>query len=164
MNFFAKNKIIIGLAILCISLLSCGKDIPCDDAISTLNFISFPDSETDTIILRRFNKSTNFTAPIDTFFLNNLNSSYSKSHDTLEIGNPFKGDNGLKSKYDYEIYIPQTSRLFILSDIVEEFSQTKGGGLFSMDKRGCINTIKSYKLNGQLISGEYNYYRFYMKR
>ncbi len=164
MNFLEKNKFIIGLSVFCISLLSCGKDVPCDDETSTLSFISFPDTETDTIILRRFTKATNFNTPIDTFLLNKFNSSYSKYNDTLEIGNSFGGDNGLKSKYDYEIYIPQTNRLFRVNDIVEDFLHTRGGGLFSWDKRGCVNTIKSYRLNGQLISGEYNYYRFYIKR
>jgi hypothetical protein len=93
-----------------------------------------------------------------------LNSSYDRFNDTLQIGNSFGGDNGLKSKYDYEIYLPQTNRIFRISEINEEITHTSGGGLFSMDKRGCVNPVKSYKLNGQLISGEYNYYRFYIKR
>ena len=164
MNYFRNSILVLGLNIFCICLLSCGKDIPCDDATSTLNFISFPDTETDTIILKRFTKATNFVTPVDTFFFNKLNSSYAVFSDTLEIGNSFGGDNGLKSKYDYEIYLPQTNKIFRISEIIEEFTHTRGGGLFSMDKRGCVNPIKSYKLNGQLVSGEYNYYRFYIKR
>ena len=155
----------ISLCIFCIFLFSCGKTIPCDDAVSGLNFISFPDTETDSIIIKRFAKATNFVSLIDTFFITNLNSTYLKSNDTLEIVNSFGGDQGLKSKYDYEFYLPQTNRFFKITEITEELTNTSGGGgLFSMDKRGCVNPIKSYKLNGQLVSGEYNYYRFFIKR
>jgi len=163
-NYFKKSILILGLPVFCNSLLSCNKDIPCDDAISTLHLISFPDIETDTIIVKRFSKATNFVTLIDTFFITNLNSSYDRFNDTLQIGNSFGGDNGLKSKYDYEIYLPQTNGIFRISEINEEITHTRGGGLFSMDKRGCVNPVKSYKLNGQLISGEYNYYRFCIKR
>lgn len=163
MNFYSKSIFLLGLSIFCIFLLSCNKEISCNEATSTLNFISFPNIETDTIILKRFTKATNFTTPVDTFSIHNSNSSYERFNDTLQIGNSFGGDNGLKSKYDYEIFLPHSNRIFRISEITEEFTHITGGGLFSMDKRSCVNLIKSYKINGQLVNGDYNYYRFYIR-
>jgi hypothetical protein len=164
MTLIKKYIYFVGLIIFCNCFLSCDKSIPCASATSSLIFVTFPDTETDTIIIRSFAKGTNFATLVDTFFINKLNSSYTISNDTLQIGNSFGGVNGLKSKYDYEIYLPQTNRLFKISEIIEEINHTTGGGLFSMDARGCINPIKSYKLNGLFISGDYNYQRFYIKR
>ena len=162
MKIHKNNIIFLGLTIFCaISLFSC-KEVPCGPAIPQLNFISFPDSETDTIFIRRFIKSSNFSTLLDTFFIDKHNSRYLISNDTLDIGSSFNGDNGLLSKYDYEIFIPQTSQLFKISEINEENSSHRVG--LSMDKTSCTNTIKSYKLNGQLISGDYNYYRFFITR
>jgi hypothetical protein len=149
------------LYIICYFLLSC-KEFPCYPAISQLALISFSDVETDTLILRRYAKATNFTTLIDTFLINRSNSTYFKSNDTLRIFNLFGGDQGLKSKYDYEIYVPQLNRLFRITDIVEEFNKTRSGpGEVVVH---CSDPIKSYKLNGQLITGNYNYYMVYIRK
>lgn len=164
MRYLRNNAILSMVGLFCIGVLSCNKEIPCNEASATLNFIAFPDSETDTIIVKSYTKATNLTQLVDSFFIDKANSSYLLLTDTLQIGNTFGGDNGLKSTYDYEIFLPQTNRVFTITAITEVQKSTKGGGLFSMDSRGCSNPITSYKLNGQLFSGEYNYFRFYLRR
>ena len=155
-----KQYFFLGLLIV-ITLFAC-KEYPCNKAISEISFIAFQRNETDTIIIRKFEKATNFNQLVDTFLLNQFNSSYNLSNDTFTVSSTYGNDMGLLSKYDYEVYLPQINRDYKLTEITEDI-QSRNAGL-SMDKVGCINPIKSYKINGLLVSGEYNYYIFYLHK
>lgn len=145
------------LLVICITIISCSYE--CNNATANIGFLSFPVNETDTIIVRKFTKSSNFKSLIDTFSLNQNNSSYQSSNDTLEIYNTFGTDDGLLGKYDYEIYLPEINRLYQISEITEEFRSINTG--LSCNKVGCINYFRSYKVNGQLINGN-SYHPFYL--
>jgi hypothetical protein len=122
----------------------------CSNATSTITLIGFTSRETDTIIVRKFSKATNFATIIDIFLVNKTNSSYYQKNDTLEISASYKTDNGLLSKYDYEIYVPYNNKLYQISEIKEDYKSINSG----CKKVGCINSITSYKLNGQIIIGD----------
>ncbi len=154
---------LIGFFLICFSILFSKCNVPCYTATANIGFISFQDSETNTIILRRYSKATNFATLVDTFLINKSNSSYDKLNDTLQVFNNYGGDQGLKSKYDYEVYLPQSNRLFQISEIAEWFMMQKAS--IAMDQLyHCIDPIVSYKLNGQLISGNSDYSTFYIKK
>lgn len=140
---------------------SCG-EYQCTEAQPSISFIGFQNNETDTVIVRRYLKSTNFTSLVDSSLVYATNSSYQRSTDTLEIFHFFGTDDGFLSKYDYEVYLPKNLRLFRINDIAEEFRSIKKG--LSSNKVGCINFIRSYRLNGGLISGQNNYQSFYLIR
>lgn len=71
---FIKNYYPFGQIFLSISLFGCGKNIPFEPAKAQLNFISFSEAETESIIVRSFVKGSNFTSLVDTFIINKLNS------------------------------------------------------------------------------------------
>ena len=152
---------VLSLLIICLLIASCGS-YPCSNATPSISFVAFTPNETDTIIVKRFIKSTNFSSLADSFKVYAGNSTYQRSTDTLEIFFPFGTDNGFLSKYDYQVYLPKNSRRFQISEINEEFRSLKKG--LSMDKVGCENFITSYRLDGNLIAGAANYYTFYLHR
>jgi hypothetical protein len=127
---------------------SCGKSFPCIDALGVLNFVSLADSATDSIILKKFIKDSGFTSLVDSIIITKNNSIYEKSNDTLHIEPPPLGEYFIDTHYDYEVYMPVVNRVFKITDIVQEQTEMNEGGLFSMDKRVCVNPLKSYKVNG----------------
>ena len=142
--------------------LSVCKEYPCNPATSNMAFVAFRSDETDSILVKKYSKASNFTTLIDSFLLTPGNSSFEQRNDTLFVRNSFGTDNGFLSKYDYEITLPETGRQFLITAITEEYRSYKSG--LSMDKRGCVNFISSYISNGQLISGQPNYYTFYFQK
>ena len=129
-----------------ILLSSCGRSRPCIDAAAILNFVSFADSATDSIILKKFIKDSGFTSLVDAIIITKNNSIYQKSNDTLHIEPPPSGDYVIDIHYDYQVYMPVVNRVFKITDIVQEQTEMNAG--ISMDKTVCVNPIKSYKVNG----------------
>ena len=134
----------------------------CSNATSTISFVNFQSNETDTLIVRKFIKAENFTKILDSFVLNNLTSGYYQSNDTLKIIEAYKTDNGLLSSYDYEIFLPEISKTYKITEIVENLQSINKG--LSNTKEGCINSISSYKVNGQLKPGNIYGSTFYLNR
>lgn len=143
------------------TLFSCG-EYPCTRASSRFVLIGFPENETDTVIVRKYVKGTSFTTLLDTFLLDSHNNSFYQLNDSLEITAAYGTDNGLTSEYDYQIALPNAGKTYQLTKITEEIRTIRTG--LSMDKVGCINPVKSYELNGRLISGSNDYYFFYIRK
>jgi hypothetical protein len=146
------------------SLLAACKDFPCDRAAPQMGFISFTPAETDTVIVRRFNKASGFATVVDSFLVDSANAVYLSSAGNLLIIHQFGGAHGLSSEYDYQIFIPATGRTYQITEMVEVFMSSGKTGIFSMDKQACTNAITSYKLDGQLVTGKANYSVLYMQR
>lgn len=128
---------------------------------SHIALVSFLPEETEEVIVRKFEKDSNFTNATDSFSLNRYNSTYQKTNDTLIIFASYGSDNGLLSKFDYEIYLPVNDRLYQISEITETFESMNVG--LSCTKEECMNTIRSYKINGQLMDGNPEY-TFYLRK
>jgi len=131
----------------------------CVDAESSITLSGFTNNETDTIIVRKFAKSANFTTMLDTFFVTEANTSYNRINNTLHLFVSFDPDHGLSSGYDYEIYIPENNKLYQISEIVENYESKNTG----CKKVRCINSIASYKINGKIIPAEDGYTIFIPK-
>ena len=131
-----------------LTIISC-KEYPCSHATGNISITGFSVNETDTVIVRKYAKSTNFTTPLDTFVVDSLNSSYLRKGNVLEIyGSISHGnDYGLLSTFDYEIYLPKPNRLFQISELTEK-QESRSTGFLNMDHRGCNNGFNSYKVNG----------------
>ena len=142
-----------------LTFFSCSYE--CSNATVNFSLVSFQPGETDTIIVRKFTKMSNFMSLLDTFSLNQFNSFFSNTNDTLDVRYSFGTDNGLLSKYDYEIYLPAISRLYKISEINEEFRSINQG--LSCKKIGCINSIKSYRMNGELTNVNSYYTLYFIK-
>jgi len=139
--------------------LSC--EYSCGEAELSISLIGFTSNETDTIIVRKFSKSTGFSTIIDTFLLNEKNSGYYLTNDTLEINASYGTDNGLLSRYDYEIYMPESNKLYQVSEIMENYRSESNSGC---KKEYCLNSITSYKVNGKLIPAEEYVYTLYITK
>ena len=125
------------LIVFTLLIASCG-DYPCSKAELQFGLIGFSDTETDTIILRRFTKDG---TPKDTFLLNNIQ--FQRNQDTLRMV-AFPGSAILESDYNYEIFFPSAAKLIHITDIKEEQLYRNPPG-----KVGCMNSISGYTLNGQ---------------
>ena len=146
--------------IFCITLLTACGSRPCIEGMPTLNYVSFTDAETDSIILRKYVKDGGFTSLMDSVIISKSNSIYQKSNDTLHIlTSPYGGDYPLDIHFDYEVYMPFANKLFRISNIVVKQTEVNEG--ISMDKTNCLDPIKSYTLNGQIINT--NSYVLYLK-
>ena len=129
------------------------KEYPCSEAIININIKGFTQNEFDSLIIRKYTKSTNFGSLLDSTVIDSLKLSYSWSGDYFAISPNFGNDYGIKSKFDYEIDIPQKNRVFKITEINEKMTSSEVG-ILSYDRRGCTNPIDSYKINGQLVLGE----------
>lgn len=150
-----KQFIILLLTILVVSNSCTHK---CLRVESHIALVSYLPAEAEAVIVGRFEKNSDFATLIDTFSLNRLTSSYQSKNDTLEIFESYGTDNGLLSTYDYEIYLPAINRRYQVTEITETFESMNPG--LSCKKVECLNSIRSYKVNGQLMNGnpEYAFY------
>jgi hypothetical protein len=158
---FKKNPVL-ALISGVIILLSCRRPEPCQEATSILNFVSFSNTETDSIVLKQYVKNGAFDSLMNSTVITRNNSIYNSSNDTLHIQTPNDGEYGLQSAFDYEVYMPAANKLFQISHITEQPTEINMG--LSLDKRGCVNPVKSYTLNGKVISGKDNYAVFYLNK
>jgi hypothetical protein len=155
------KKICWGAFIFCLVVSSsCRKKEPCIDGTPILNFVSFSDTQTESIILRKYSKGSDFNSLVDSTEWTKTNSTYEKSGDTLRILNLMGGDYALDIDFDYEVYMPFANKLFKINNIVIEQSEMNAG-LKYFDRNYCLNPIKSYTLNGQVINTAA--YIFYLK-
>ncbi len=147
-------KLTISAFIACVILSSCGKP-HCGKPTFTLGLIAFSDAESDTIIVRRFDKGTNFSAQHDSLFIDTLDTHFQKYSDTALVKyQTAEGLGLLTNDYDYQIFLPGPTSVFRLTDITyTTFYQGSG------EKVSCLTKIESYKINGQLKtpSDEYNF-------
>ncbi len=68
----------------CLLLSSCG-EYPCGKASLHIALIDFAETESDTVIVRRFLKSKNFIALYDTTLINAANNTFGYLTDTFHI-------------------------------------------------------------------------------
>jgi hypothetical protein len=125
-----------------------------------ISFIFFPADQADSVTIRKFVKAGNFATLLDTIFFDRSISSYQTMGDPLELGFAHGQEIGLVNEYDYQVVLPPTDRLYQLTEITEEPLTIRAG---LMDKTGCMNTVKSYRVGGQLITGDCNYRSVYFK-
>ncbi len=137
--------------------------LPCIETNAVLYFVGFSDTETDSVILKKYEKNTNFNTAIDSVIMTKMNSSYEKTGDTLQILTLYGGgDYPLDIHYDYEVSVPLAGKLFQLSDFVETQTEMKVG--ISMDKQVCTNPITAYTLNEKIITGARDYHLIYLTK
>lgn len=141
------KKILVFL--LMIVLFSCG-EYPCIKADLKFNLIGFSDQESDTIILRRYQK--NSTVLKDSFVFNPANAiRFARFGDTL-FTIAYTSNALLQSDYDYQLFFPEARRMISITEINEVQSYSKKKGLFNNTKEGCVNSIVSCSVDAVLTS------------
>lgn len=133
-------------------LSSCTSKCTCEPALALRpSLVSFPVNDIDTFILLKFTKGSDFTKILDSALIDTNNSIYTTHNDTTDI-NTGIGNAVLSSKYDYEIFFPSLHEFIKIANIVEP--QVEGN---CPEKTLCVNPIKSYEINGNLIVKENPY-------
>ena len=138
---------------------SCGR-YPCGNASSFIGLVNFTEAESDTIIIRRFSKGTDFTALQDSMVITQFNANLQRQHDTMLVLFPFDGNEIITSDYDFEIFLPATNSHYKLTAITEDIRYGSKAGA----KIYCINPITSYKLDGELIKVSRYYQPIYLRK
>lgn len=103
--------------------------------------ITFDSTEIDTLIIRKFQKGSNFTSLIDSLQWDRTIVLFTKFNDTFQMGT-WRGDIQLKSQYDYQVYVPATNRTFKITEMNEPQRTGDCSG-----KIMCGNIIVSAKIN-----------------
>lgn len=135
------QKLFLGLVIIVVVWCGgCCRDYTCEQGSFSPMFIGFDSTETDTIIVRRFNTGTAFTNPIDT---------------TLVKALPCIGDTScigatLQDGFSYEIFIPAVMRTVRVDDI--QFINKTVHDRATLDKPFCRSNVSSYRVDGQVIA------------
>lgn len=126
--------------IFCYSLcfFSCKRKCPCIPADQLIQIISFSKDETDTIIVRRYTKGTNYQTLQDSVLIDSSNCNYIYVGDTLQLATSSLIGH-ITSNFDFEIFIPSVKRLIKISDITEQQSEGLCGR--------CVNLITKYLMD-----------------
>lgn len=126
---------------------SCGKS-RCGPPVFFLATISFSANESDSIILKRFNKGDNFSTQLDSLILSRTNTNFQTRHDTVL---PFYFDPTVSGilfgENDYIIILPKANRTFKLTDIRSGEIHSSSG-----EKSICYNGLISYNIDGQVVN------------
>lgn len=158
------NFFVIVLLFTCLVTVSCKKYIDCGLGQLTLSFVSFSDSEIDTIIVKRFDKNNGFLNTLDSIVIDMNTSNHANYNDTVVINFSIRNDHNFSSKYDYIIYLPKIERTYKVNNIIEQYDKMRNsGGLFSFDKRYCVNNITTYSIDNVVKNTDY-YQRLYINK
>lgn len=126
---------------------SCGQKCLCPDEQLIPAFVSYADSEIDTIIITRFQRGTNFSVAVDSFSLHPGNSIRTKTGDTtMLIVQPIL--ERLTDRFDVRLFNPFDGRTILISDVEIETREINCGGIFSMDPQPCTSPITGFRKNG----------------
>jgi hypothetical protein len=106
-------KKILLLIIFIITLLSCSREIECQDPPINLSFIAIPQTALDTIVLRKFTKDDLFRNLVDslkvkTYITNRGDTSI------VSLGDPFYY---VTPGFDWQIFLPAINRTVALTEI-----------------------------------------------
>ena len=143
-GFNCKMKPVVILTLIYLSALGCTKTVSCGDLNIQMAFIGFTPSDSDTIVLRKFQTGDNYQYLIDTLNIFFDSSLYHRFSDTTFVSLNEPGQ-GIKAYNDWQIFIPSTNRTLRISAIVTEQATTKCSTLGETLNCNCINKIYSLK-------------------
>jgi len=126
---------------------SCSKTCYCTSATLYPAYVSFDSTETDTIILRRYDRNSRFTRLLDTATITAQNAEFQFSQDTVTIRSAAEART-LRSFYDFVLYLPALNRSDSLHGIFEARDTQEGSSDLECN---CINRILSYRLNSDTL-------------
>lgn len=138
------KKIAIVVVSLFLVSFSCRQS--CSPAAAMIGFVHLSNQDTDTIIVRRFQKSNSFSHLVDSFEVNNQRNQYTVRNDSVFVLAAYGLDLGITSAYDWEVYLPSIGKTWRITDIIE--NQQYYSNSFSCEKSACQNRLESFKANG----------------
>ena len=136
-----KNLILIGF----LSLASCAS-YECDKELLNLAYVGYLPNEADTIIVKYYQKNSNFSVLKDSVLLMSSSFTIRGNSDTSYVL-LLRNDNiNYINTIELKVINPTDNKTTFISDI--RYERNEGSkGLFS-EPRGCVSPIISYKVNG----------------
>jgi hypothetical protein len=145
-------KIQIWIIALIVFLTSCGKKHPCAKENLLPAYVSYADTEIDTIILRRFRPGSNFAQKIDSVMLTSNNCQFYRNADTVILA-PLYTANIFNDEYDWQIFNPFDKKTVSVSDMKFQILESRSRGLFGMDPGSvCISPLISYNRDNSIVT------------
>ena len=145
-------KYVLIIFIVAALISSCGKKCLCEPEQVIPAFVSYNPGEVDTIVVKRFQKRTNFTEKYDEFLLHSGNAVISSNGDTTFINPQNVGVRQWLNKWDMQIINPFDGKTVAISDIEIDQQETHCGGIFSMDPQPCFSPITGFKKDGVAVT------------
>jgi hypothetical protein len=145
------------------TLVGCCYEVDCEQENLNFGLVSFSQTDIDTIVFRKYHANANFQSLEDTMQITNINVLIPAiSGDTvLFITSNYRSTNikfQVVAGHDYEIFLPGANKLTRITDILEQKTKRKNCDI-SDGNKSCYNPIISYKVDGQLKTGEPFYIR-----
>lgn len=146
-----------------LAMVGCCYEVDCKQENLNFGLVSFSQTDIDTIIFRKYQPGSNFQSLKDTMQITNINLlTPAFSGDTvLFLTSNYPSTNikfQLVAGSDYEIFIPGANKLTRVTDILEQKSKRKNCDISDGNKT-CYNPIISFRVDGQLKTGEAFYIR-----
>lgn len=138
------------LLLFCSILVAGCRDVPCLQAAVFVGFIAFQDQELDSVVIRSYVKGSQFADLRDSLVFTRANHHFVRRGDTVLL---VESRGEITSNYDYLLDLPNAGKAYRLSEIFEP--RTDGG----RSKAACINPIRSFRINDQLVNGK-DWYNF----
>jgi hypothetical protein len=134
-----------------ISLYSCCKTIDCNTGrINEITAVNFPRQDLINFSIKKFNKNSNFTQPIDSMILSQgadyklvpiATDTTNIIFDKLVLRFP------IEAGYDYEVFFPNGNTLRRVTEVTENKTSEKFCNT-GFAKNICYNNISSLKIDG----------------
>lgn len=122
-----------------------------------MSFVGYTEKEIDTIVLKKYEKSSDFTRAVDSLIIDSNVTRFRLRNDTLRIAATISTTN-LLSGFNYRISIPSVNSIYTITDLYEPQQE----GRASTRKIMCVNSIQSCKING--IETPLRFERLYLKK
>jgi hypothetical protein len=146
-------------ACLVLACTSCERD--CISMEARIKLVGFTPAQLSQIQLKSYPKAAGFTNAVDSVLLNAATCNCYLSNDTLELSPFINTLPGLRSTHDYQVVIPATGNSFRITAIKENF--LKQNGSFT-SKVACMNTLRSYTVNGIVYTAVKNESTIFLSR
>ena len=150
----SRNLFILSLAAAALfGIQACSCEIRCTKASLMIGYVGYDSLTLDTVIIRRYEKTTSGDRLIDTSLLSNPEQiRYRFNLDTAFWSGGLRIFE-LQSGWNYEVFIPAAGKTFKISDILED--QTRREVPCNIP-RGCINSIYSITVDNRPASAAGN--------
>lgn len=131
-------------------LIGCNRRISCSPPLIRPLFVGFKASDLDTLIVREYDRGSNFGTLTDTaiFISDSLRLRYISSNDTILLNfGPISGNKQyLTADHDWQLYIPAQNITVLFSNF--DSPQTHQQCFILSDICSCYNPLVSFEQNG----------------
>ena len=156
----SRNLFILSFGVAALlGIQACSCEIQCSKAAIMFSYVGYDSLTLDTVIIRRYDKTTSGDRLKDTFLLSRTEGiTYRFNLDTaFVVGSKIGGLPifTLQSEWNYEIFIPAAGKTFKISDILEE-QTSREVPCYSptMQKSVCINSIYGITVDNRPASAD----------